>query len=217
MLKPSDKNDSSFNVDIYSYKVLKKNEELSILWKQVSNVENYLYYGFVDENNMITPTFYVDLINKNFKADLNIDFVNKKNNINFEDLIQPKSYELNTDFYHNQLVHIYKNLSLYFDKYYHKHEGPYMMMKDNLHYYLNLYNELYNDELINRNIEGINKKKYVKNILGMERKLIEKSLNILNKKIKHIMENKEEQDIYELLKRTQAAKRKKSKKNYEDE
>ena len=56
-------------------------------------------------------------------------------------------------------------------------------------------------EMINRNIEGINKKKYVKSILGMEKKLIENRIGILTAKIERVVQNKEERDIYELLKR----------------
>ncbi len=75
------------------------------------------------------------------------------------------------------------------------------MMKDNLQYYLNIYKELYNDDLINMNIDGINKKKYVKNILGIERKLIEQKIKILEEKIKDIIQHKEERDIYLMMKR----------------
>ena len=209
-LKPTGKNNYSFDIEIYSNKTLKKNQEISIIWKQVSNTENYLYYGFIDENNMIIPNILVEIINNNFKADLDIDSVNKKYKINFEDVIEPKTYDLNNDFYDEYLYGIYRNLSSYFDKYYHYNEGPYVMMKDNLQYYLNIYNELYTDEMINRNIEGINKKKYVKCILGMEKKLIENRIGILNDKIERVVQNKEERDIYELLKRASEANKKKN-------
>ena len=194
-------NSDEFKLDIYSTKKIRKNEEISILWKQLSNTENYLYYGFVDENNMIIPRFLVEFLNKNFLKDLNIDSINKKYNINYEDFIKPKSFDLNTDFYDHYLSPIYENLSYYIEKYYRDNEGPYLMMKDNLKYYLDLYNDLYNDDLINRNIDGINKKKCVKNILGMEKKLLESRIKIIEDRIKYIVNNKEERDIYLLLKR----------------
>ena len=194
-------NSDEFKLDIYSTKKIRKNEEISILWKQLSNTENYLYYGFVDENNMIIPRFLVEFLNKNFLKDLNIDAINKKYNINYEDFIKPKSFDLNTDFYDHYLSPIYENLSYYIEKYYRDNEGPYLMMKDNLKYYLDLYNDLYNDDLINRNIDGINKKKCVKNILGMEKKLLESRIKIIEDRIKYIVNNKEERDIYLLLKR----------------
>ena len=194
-------NSDEFKLDIYSTKKIRKNEEISILWKQLSNTENYLYYGFVDENNMIIPRFLVEFLNKNFLKDLNIDAINKKYNINYEEFIKPKSFDLNTDFYDHYLSPIYENLSYYIEKYYHDNEGPYLMMKDNLKYYLDLYNDLYNDDLINRNIDGINKKKCVKNILGMEKKLLESRIKIIEDRIKYIVNNKEERDIYLLLKR----------------
>ena len=193
---------NKFDIEIYSNKTIEKDTEISVLWKQVSNSENYLYYGFIDENNMITPTYLVDLLNKNFLEDLNISFVNKKYNINFKDMIEPKYYDLNTEFYDNYLADIYRNFSYYFDQYYHSNEGPYIMMKDNLMYYLNIYKDLYNDDMINRFINGINKKKCVKNILGIERKLLELKIGILEKHIEKVIANKEERDIYEMLKRT---------------
>ena len=197
-----DKNNTNkFSLEIYSTRKIKQNEEISILWKQLSNSENYLYYGFTDEKNLITPPFLVEFVNKNFLKDLNIDSVNKKYNISFEDLIVPKYYDLNSEFFDTYLFDIYQNLSYYFEQYYHSNEGPYIMMKKNLQYYLDLYNELYNDDMINRNIDGINKKKSVKIILGMEKKLLEKSIKIIEDKIRHIIKNKEERDIYLLLKR----------------
>ena len=197
-----DKNNTDkFNLEIYSTRKIKQNEEISILWKQLSNSENYLYYGFTDEKNLITPPFLVEFVNKNFLKDLNIDSVNKKYNISFEDLIVPKYYDLNSEFFDTYLFDIYQNLSYYFEQYYHSNEGPYIMMKENLQYYLELYNELYNDDMINRNIDGINKKKSVIIILGMEKKLLEKSIKIIEDKIRHIIKNKEERDIYLLLKR----------------
>ena len=197
-----DKNNTDkFSLEIYSTRKIKQNEEISILWKQLSNSENYLYYGFTDEKNLITPPFLVEFVNKNFLKDLNIDSVNKKYNISFEDLIVPKYYDLNSEFFDTYLFDIYQNLSYYFEQYYHSNEGPYIMMKKNLQYYLDLYNELYNDDMINRNIDGINKKKSVIIILGMEKKLLEKSIKIIEDKIRYIIKNKEERDIYLLLKR----------------
>ena len=214
IINQSNSNTNEFYFEIYSNKTIRKNKEINILWKQVSNTENYLYYGFIDENNMITPTFLVDTINKKFLEDLNIDSINKKYKINYEDIIEPKHYNLNTEFYDEYLSDIYKNLSFYFEEYYHSNEGPYIMMKDNLQYYLDLYKELYSDEMINRNIEGINKKKYVINIIGMERKLLEHKIAVLKKNIKTIQDNKEERDIYELLKRTKKIYDNKKKTNY---
>ena len=216
-LNISNQSNHGFNINIYTNRTIKKNKEISILWKLVSNIENYLYYGFVDENNMIIPPYLVEFVNKNFLKDLNVDLVNKKNKINFEDLIEPKYYDLSDYSFDRHLLDKYRNYSLYFDKYSHSNEGPYVMMKDNLQYYLDIYKELYNDELINRNIEGINKKKYVRNVLNMERKLIEEKINALEAQIVDIANNKEERDIYELLRRSFYQQQKNKKKfNFKD-
>jgi hypothetical protein len=74
-------------------------------------------------------------------------------------------------------------------------------MKDNLVYYLRLYEEMYNDDLISRNIMGKNKKANVKNVLRLEQKLIENRIQLLNNKIIYFKNNKKEQDIYQLLRR----------------
>ena len=198
---PNERNNKEYDLEIYSYGQIKSNTELFLLWKQISNIECLLYYGFVDEKNVITSEFLVDVINKNFKTDLAIDDINKKYNINFDDLIESKHYDLNNEFYHEYLYYAYRNLSIYFDKYYHNNEGPYQMMKDNLVYYLKLYEEMYNDDLININIEGKNKKINVKTVLRLEKKLIENRIQLLNNKINYFRNTKEEKDIYELLRR----------------
>ena len=201
-LIPTGNNDGKYDLEIYSNKTIKKNNEIYLLWKQISNIESLLYYGFIDENNLITSGYLVETINKNFIKDLNVDKINKKYNINFENLIEPKFYDLNNEFYYEYFYYLYSDLSKYFEQYYHNNEGPYQMMKDNLKYYLKLYEELYNNDLINRNIEGTNKKRHVKNILGIEKKLIENRIKILNNKINHLRKEKKENDIYELLRRS---------------
>lgn len=199
---------NGIDLEIYSKKTIMQNNEIYLLWKQISNIESLLYYGFIDENNLITSEFLVELINRNYKKDLNFDELGKKYNITFDELIKPKSYDLNNEFYSEYLYYSYRNISIYFDQYYHFNEGPYLMMKDNLEYYLRLYEEMYTNELINRNIMGINKRKYVKNILALEKKLIENRMKLLDNKIRYFRKEKQEKDIFELLKRTSNIKRK---------
>jgi hypothetical protein len=204
-LSPNKENNIEYDLEIYSYGEIQSNMEIFLLWKQISNIQSLLYYGFVDENNVITSEYLVDLINKNFRKDLNADDINKKNNISLDDLLVPKYYDLNDEFYDEfydeYLFYAYSNISIYFDQYYHNNEGPYQMMKDNLVYYLRLYEEIYNDDLISRNIIGKNKKANVKNVLRLEQKLIENRIQLLNNKIIYFKNNKKEQDIYQLLRR----------------
>ena len=196
------KNIDTFDIEIYSNKTINKNDEINLLWKQISNIECLLYYGFIDENNLITSEYLVELVNRHFIKDLNVNKINKKYGINFENIIQPKLYDLNNEFYYDYLFYVYRNISQYFEQYYHNNEGPYQMMKDNLVYYLKLYEDMYNDDIINMNIEGKNKKIYVKNILGLEKKLIENRIHLLNNKINKYRDDKKERDIYELLRRS---------------
>ena len=196
-----EESDGQYDLEIYTSKKIKKDEEILLLWKQISNIECLLYYGFIDENNLITSGYLVETINKNFMKDLNVDKINKKYNINFGNFIEPKFYDLNNEFYYEYFYYLYSNLSKYFDQYYHNNEGPYQMMKDNLEYYLKLYEEIYNNDLINKNIEGLKKRNHVKNLLGIEKKLIENRIKILNYKINHLRNEKKENDIFELLRR----------------
>ena len=200
-LSPNPYNTNEYDFEIYSNKSIGKNEELKLLWKQISNVESLLYYGFIDDDNSITSEYLVDLVNNNFMKDLKIDDINSKYGINFKKLVAPKFYDLNNEFFDEYFYYAYRNLSKYFEKYYHNNEGPYQMMKGNLQYYLKLYEEMYNSDMINMNIEGINKKKHIKNILGMEEKLIQNRIKLLNNKINNFRNEKEEKDIFELLAR----------------
>ena len=200
-LSPNKENNKEYDLEIYSYGEIESNMEIFLLWKQISNIQSLLYYGFVDEKNVITSEYLVDLINKNFRKDLNVDYINEINNISLDDLIVPKFYDLNDEFYDEYLFYAYSNMSIYFDQYYRNNEGPYQMMKDNLVYYLRLYEEIYNDDLISRNIMGKNKKTNVKNVLRLEQKLIENRIQLLNNKIIYFQNNKKEQDIYHLLRR----------------
>ena len=200
-IKLNSNESNAFVLEIYSSQKIKRNKEITLLWKQISNIESLLYYGFTDENNLITSEYLVELVNKNFMKGLPIEDINKKYGINFEKLISPKHYDLNNEFYHTFIYYAYSNLSKYFDQYYHYNEGPYQMMKDNLEYYLLMYNEIYNNDLINMNINGINKKRNIKIILGLEKKLIENRLKLLRNKIEKFRNNKKEEDIYELLRR----------------
>jgi hypothetical protein len=114
-LSPNKENNIEYDLEIYSYGEIQSNMEIFLLWKQISNIQSLLYYGFVDENNVITSEYLVDLINKNFRKDLNADDINKKNNISLDDLIVPKYYDLNDEFYDEYLFYAYRNISIYFD------------------------------------------------------------------------------------------------------
>ena len=95
-------------------------------------------------------------------------------------------YEINTEFYDPSVINAYRNLSLVIDKYKNKEEGAYELMRDNLKFYLDLYENPLSDGNINIYINGEEKKKCIKLIIHKEKKLIEKKLEHLNKVIKGI-------------------------------
>ncbi len=130
----------NFNLEIRALKDIKKGEEITIQWKKLSNQDLYLYYGFIDEENLLLPKMYVNVLNNMMKNDLGID-----ENKNFSDIAKRDLYELNSEFIESDIVYSYKNISEQIDKYKNKKEGRYEMMEDNLNYYLRIYDEQLTD------------------------------------------------------------------------
>ena len=81
------------------------------------------------------------------------------------------------------------------DKFKNREEGPYELMRDNLKYYYNLYENPLSDGNINIYINGNEKKKDIREIIHKEKKLIEARIERLDKVIKEIKSNKNNNNI----------------------
>ena len=183
-----DKNDNYY-LEIRSIKKIKKDKEIKLKWLKLSNQDSLLFYGFIEKGNEYAPGFYVDVFNNLFKKDLGVD--TKKS---FKGIIKRDSYELNSEIFDSKIIQTYKKLSMQFDKYKNKKEGKYEMMKDNLNYYYKIYDDKFTDENIKLYIRDDSKRKIIKELLKMEKKIIQNKIEYLNTIIQDI-NNKKSNDL----------------------
>ena len=179
-IKNETNNFTDYYLEIYSSEEIYIGSELNLKWRPFPNTEFLIYYGQTEEGNPFNSKFYIDIINRKLKEDLGFD-----KDKNFENL-KRDIYEINTEFYDPSVINAYRNLSLVIDKYKDREEGAYELMRDNLQYYFNLYENPLSDGNINIYINGNEKKKDIKEIIHKEKKLIETKIEYLNKVIKGI-------------------------------
>ena len=173
-------NFTDYYLEVYSTEEIFIGSEINLKWRPFPNTEFLIYYGQVEEGNPFNSKFYVDVINRKFKEDLGFP----KDKI-FEN-VKRDMYEINSEFYDPSVINAYRNLSLDIDKYKNREEGAYELMRDNLKYYFDLYENPLSDGNINMYINGNEKKKDIKEIIHKEKKLIEGKIEHLNKVIKGI-------------------------------
>ena len=178
-------NNSNYYFEIKAIRDISKNEEIYLKWMKLSNNDCLIYYGFIEKENNLAPTFYIYVFNNLFKQDMGID--TKKE---FNDIMDRGLYELNTELFNPDVIGSYKNLSELFDKYKNKPEGKYEMMADNLKYYLDIYDTQFSDGNINLYLKGNKKIDYIKTIMKLEKRLIQNKINYIKKVIKDIQEGK---------------------------
>jgi hypothetical protein len=176
-----DNNDNKYYVEIRSKKDIEKNSEINLKWRKIPNEECLIYYGFIEKGNYVAPKMEIILFNNMFRKDLGVD-----EDRDLRDIMQRSRYELNTEFFNPDVVRTYKNISKLFDKYKDKPEGFYEMMRDNLNYYLELYDEQYTDGKINLYIKGNDKRKYIKSLMKIERLVVQKKIDYVNDVINDI-------------------------------
>ena len=119
-------------------------------------------------------------MNRKLRKDLNISEDKKFDNVKRD------MYEINTEFYDPSVINTYRNISLNISKYKDREEGAYELMADNLKYYLELYNTPLSDGNINMYINGNEKIKDIKEIMHLEKRLIEKKIDYFENVIRGI-------------------------------
>ena len=174
-------NYTNYYIEVYSNDEIFIGGEINLRWRPFPNAEMLLYYGVVEEGNPFNSKYYIDIINRKFRKDLNISDDQK-----FD--IKRDIYEINMEFYDPSVINTYRNLSLKIEKYNGREEGAYEMMCDNLKYYAELYNNPLTDGNINMFINGNDKIKDIKEIIHKEKKLIDSKIEYLEKVIKGIKE-----------------------------
>ena len=175
-----DNTDNKYYLEVRSKKDIEKNSEINLKWRKLANGESLIYYGFIEKGNYVAPKMEIILFNNMFRKDLGVD-----EDKDLRDIMQRGRYDLNTEFFNPDVVGTYKNLSKLFDKY-KKPEGLYEMMRDNLLYYLDLYDNQYTEGNINLYIKGNEKRKYIKSILKIEKLVVKKKLDYVNTVINDI-------------------------------
>ena len=179
-IKNTTTNYTDYYLEIYSNSEIYIGGEITIKWRPFPNSELLLYYGVIDEGNPFNSRYYIDIMNRKFKKDLNISEDKHFDNIRRD------MYEINTEFYDPSVINTYRNLSLNIDKYKDREEGAYEMMRDNLKFYAELYENPLSDGNINMFINGKDKIKDIKEILHLEKKVIDGKIEYLEKVIRGI-------------------------------
>ena len=179
-----DKNDNYY-LEIKTIREIIKDEEIYLKWRRLPNNECLIYYGFIEVGNYLAPKIFINVFNNLFKKDRGVD-----PNKSFNDTMQRGRFELNTEFFNPDVVESYKNLSKLFDKYKNRFEGRYEMMVDNLKYYLNIYEGQFSDGNINLYIKGNDKRRYIKNIMKLEKRVVKNKINYVNSVISDIKEGR---------------------------
>ena len=181
--------EGNYFFEIRTIKDIPKNEEINLKWRKLSNNECLIYYGFIDEGNYLVPKFFLNVFNNLFKKDMGVD--PKKD---FKDVMKRDRFELNAELFKPDVVASYKNLSKLFNKYKNRPEGRYEMMADNLNYYLVIYDQQFSEGNINLYIKGNNKRKFIKNIMKFEKRVVQNKMNNVKNIIKDIKEGKANPD-----------------------
>ena len=184
-----DKN-NEYYLEIISTKKIKKDKEITLKWLDLSNQDCLLFYGFIEKNNKYAPGFYVNVFNKVFRREIGED----KNKI-FDKIAKRDLYELNSESFEEDVIESYGNISKKLKKYKNKKGGKYELMIDNLHYYQRIYDEKYTDENITYYILGHEKRNWIKDIIKMEKKIIQTKIDDIKEIIKGIKENKYKEDL----------------------
>ena len=176
---------NQYYLEIKTIKDIKEREEITLQWRRLSNQDSYLYYGFIDKENFLLPSIYINIFNNLMKKDLGFDVNN-----NFSDVAKRDLYELNSEFLESEIINSYKNISNLIDKYKNKKEGRYEMMEDNFNYYLRIYDEQYTDGNINLNIRGEEKRRIIKLLMKFEKDIFNEKINFIRLLIQDIKEKK---------------------------
>jgi hypothetical protein len=181
-----------YYLEVYSNDEILVGGEINLKWRPFPNSELLLYYGIVEEGNPFKSRYYVDIMNKKIRKDLNISYDKKFENVRRD------MYEINTEFYEPSVINTYRNISLTIDKYKNKEEGAYELMLDNLKYYAELYDNPLSDGNINMYVNGKEKQKDIKEIMHMEKRTIEGKVKHLEKVISGIRQRSGNENNYDL-------------------
>jgi len=162
---------NTFN--IISIKNIDKDKEIIVKMKQMPNKSLLMYFGFTCENNNFIGNYQIETLNNLLRKRLNL-----------KDFIKPimSSYDISDAKFIENNIENYVELKLKIKEYLSNPIGEYILMKDNLQDYLNIYDR-FTDGKFNEVYYGTQKIINVKRIINLEKRLIEFRLKHLNEEI----------------------------------
>ena len=164
---------------IRTTKEIKKGKEIVINSKPIPNTSALLYFGYTSEKNNVVGRFIIEVVNNIFRKRLNWDGSIKLIN---------NSYDIGSTNYIENIIGTYQDLKMKLSDYKKKEYGEYLLMKENIMDYLNIYSK-FTDELYSKYFYGQKKINNVKRILFLEKRVLEKRINQIDNIINEIKKN----------------------------
>jgi hypothetical protein len=164
---------------IRTTKEIKKGKEIVINSKPIPNTSALLYFGYTSEKNNVVGRFIIEVVNNIFRKRLNWDGSIKLIN---------NSYDIGSTNYIENIIGTYQDLKMKLSDYKNKEYGEYLLMKENIMDYLNIYSK-FTDELYSKYFYGQKKINNVKRILFLEKRVLEKRINQIDNIINEIKKN----------------------------
>ena len=164
---------------IRTTKEIKKGKEIVINSKPIPNTSALLYFGYTSEKNNVVGRFIIEVVNNIFRKRLNWDGSIKLIN---------NSYDIGSTNYIENIIGTYQDLKMKLNDYKKKEYGEYLLMKENIMDYLNIYSK-FTDELYSKYFYGQKKINNVKRILFLEKRVLEKRINQIDNIINEIKKN----------------------------
>ena len=139
---------------------------------------NLLYYGYTEEDNSLYSRYLINIINNLFYKDMNMSKY-----IYASDL---KVFDISKETFETDVIETYNQIAMRHPSYkeYIK-SGGYRLMRDNLVYYVPIYDKFTPGE-INKHLYSDIKARDIKRVISLEKKLIENRIDYLNNKIQLI-------------------------------
>ncbi len=164
---------------IRTTKEIKKGKEIIVNSKPIPNTSALLYFGYTSEKNNVVGRFIIEVVNNIFRKRLNWDgSIKLINNL----------YDIGGNNFIENIIGTYQDLKMKLSDYKNNRYGEYLLMKENIMDYLNIYSK-FTDEMYSKYFYGQKKITNVKRILFLEKRLLEIRINQIDNIINEIKNN----------------------------
>ena len=175
---------------IFAFKNITKNKDLSLLIRRIPNSASLLYYGFTQEDNLFLNKFMVEVVNLKFRNKIGFNEIKPEIKLNIT------QYNLARQDFINNGNNVYAKIKIHFEQY-NKEFGEFYMMRDNLLYYKEVYQN-FTDGKFNEVFYGREKIKNIKRVINLEKNLIDSRIDYLNNLIENNNNEKNKQKKHDL-------------------